>query len=56
MNLKRISSWFLLAASLYVHSPELVCIENGQLIRGWDALHDQQLRWWKNGESDAVAA
>lgn len=38
----------------YVHSPGLVCIENGQLIRGWDALHDQQLKWWKNGKSDAV--
>lgn len=40
----------------YAHSPKLVSIENGQLVRGWDALHDQQLKWWKNGKSDAVYA
>ena len=38
----------------YVHSPELIAIENGQLIHGWDALREQQLKWWKNGKSDAV--
>lgn len=35
----------------YVHSPELVFIANGQIIRGWDSLHDQQLKWWKNGKT-----
>lgn len=40
----------------YVHSPDLVFIANGQIIRGWDNLHDQQLKWWKNGKSDVVYA
>jgi ketosteroid isomerase-like protein len=40
----------------YAHGPELVFIANGQLIHGWDALHDQQLKWWKNGKSDVVYA
>jgi ketosteroid isomerase-like protein len=38
----------------YDHSPELIFIANGQLIRGWDNLHDQQIKWWKNGKSDVV--
>lgn len=29
-----------------VHSPELVFAFNGEAIRGWDALHAQQLKWW----------
>jgi ketosteroid isomerase-like protein len=40
----------------YVHGPNLVFIANGQIIHGWDALHDQQLKWWKNGKSDVVYA
>ncbi len=40
----------------YAHGPELVFIANGQIIHGWDALHDQQLKWWKNGKSDVVYA
>ena len=35
-------------------SPDLVFAFNGQIIRGWDKLHAQQLVWWKNGKSDAV--
>lgn len=27
---------------------------NGRVIHGWDALHAQQLRWWRNGKSDVV--
>ena len=36
-----------------VHNPKLVFAINGEVIRGWDALHAQQLKWWKNGKSDA---
>jgi len=38
----------------YLHSPKLIFVANGQTFRGWDALRDQQLRWWKNGKSDVV--
>ena len=38
----------------YLHSPDLIFIANGQIIRGWDSLHEQQLKWWKNGKSDVV--
>ncbi|HVX05538.1 MAG TPA: hypothetical protein VHA71_10535 [Rhodanobacteraceae bacterium] len=32
-------------------SPRLVFAINGEIIRGWDALHAQQLKWWSNGKS-----
>ncbi len=35
-------------------SPDLLFAINGRIIRGWDALHVQQLKWWKDGKSDAV--
>ena len=38
----------------YVHSPDLIFIANGKIIRGWDDLRNQQLKWWKNGKSDIV--
>ncbi len=28
----------------YLHSPELVVIANGRIIRGWDSLRGQQLK------------
>jgi ketosteroid isomerase-like protein len=37
-----------------VHTPSLVFAINGDVIQGWDALHAQQLKWWKNGKSDAT--
>lgn len=36
-----------------LRKPSLVFAINGKVIRGWDALHAQQLKWWKNGKSDA---
>lgn len=36
-----------------VRSPRLVFAINGEIIRGWNALHAQQLKWWRQGESDA---
>lgn len=37
----------------FLRSPSLVFVINGKIIRGWDALHAQQLKWWHNGKSDA---
>ncbi|HKZ11535.1 MAG TPA: hypothetical protein VJL61_12650 [Rhodanobacteraceae bacterium] len=36
-----------------VRGPGLVFAINGEVIRGWEALHAQQLKWWNNGKSDA---
>jgi ketosteroid isomerase-like protein len=38
----------------YMHGPDLVFAINGEVIHGWDALHAQQLKWWRNGKSDVV--
>ncbi len=38
----------------YVHSQDLIFVENGKIIRGWDSLRGQQLKWWRNGKSDVV--
>lgn len=40
--------------SAYLRGPGLVFVFNGQLIHGWDDLHAQQLKWWRNGKSDVV--
>jgi ketosteroid isomerase-like protein len=37
----------------FLHGPQLVFVINGQVIRGWNALHAAQLKWWRNGASDA---
>ncbi|TAN04113.1 MAG: hypothetical protein EPN36_09935 [Rhodanobacteraceae bacterium] len=29
-----------------VRSPSLIFAFNGEVIKGWDALHAQQLKWW----------
>jgi len=36
------------------HDSSLVFIVNGEVIQGFAALHEQQLKWWKNGKSDVV--
>ena len=33
------------------HKSSLLFIFNGKVIRGWDALHAQQLQWWQNGKA-----
>ncbi len=38
----------------FLHQPSLVFAFNGEVIHGWDALHAQQLKWWRNGKSDVV--
>lgn len=40
--------------ALYLHEPSLVYVDNGMVIHGWENLRAQQLKWWKNGKSDAV--
>ncbi|HET8762978.1 MAG TPA: nuclear transport factor 2 family protein [Gemmatimonadales bacterium] len=38
----------------YLRSPDLVFVFNGTVIRGWDALREQQRIWWRNGASDVT--
>ena len=38
----------------YLHTPELVFVINGRVIRGFDSLREQQLQWWNQGKSDVV--
>lgn len=36
------------------HGPELVAVNNGVVIHGWNALYAQQLKWWHDVKSDVV--
>jgi len=36
------------------HDKSLVFVLNGNVIRGWNELHAQQLKWWRNGKTDVV--
>jgi hypothetical protein len=38
----------------YLHDSTLVFIFNGVVTRGFNALHDQQLKAWNNGPSDVM--
>ncbi|MGA9586999.1 MAG: hypothetical protein WBQ95_16815 [Terracidiphilus sp.] len=38
----------------YLHDPSLVFILDGEIVQGFDALHRDQLAWWKSGKSDVV--
>lgn len=40
--------------TFYLRQPSLVYVNNGAVIHGWDDLRTQQLKWWKNGKSNAV--
>jgi hypothetical protein len=33
----------------YANDPSLTFVFNGELIRGWGALREQQRRWWNDG-------
>ena len=35
----------------YAKGPSLSFVFNGELIRGWDALREQQRRWWHDGKA-----
>jgi ketosteroid isomerase-like protein len=34
----------------YARDPALTFVFNGEVIRGWDALREQQRRWWNDGK------
>ena len=38
----------------FAHQPTLVFAIDGRIIHGWDALHAQQLKWWRNGNTDVL--
>ncbi|HEY2469328.1 MAG TPA: nuclear transport factor 2 family protein [Terracidiphilus sp.] len=38
----------------YSHDVSLVFAVNGEVIRGFENLREQQLKWWNNGKSDVV--
>jgi ketosteroid isomerase-like protein len=38
----------------YRHDDGLLFASNGEIIRGWNNLRTQQLKWWNNGKSDVV--
>jgi uncharacterized protein (TIGR02246 family) len=40
--------------AFYARRADLVAVFNGEPIHGWEDLHAQQLKWWKNGKSDVV--
>jgi ketosteroid isomerase-like protein len=35
----------------YAKDPSLTFVFNGELIRGWGALQEQQRRWWNDGKA-----
>jgi ketosteroid isomerase-like protein len=35
----------------YAKDPALTFVFNGELIRGWDALREQQRKWWDDGKA-----
>ena len=35
----------------YANNPSLTFVFNGELICGWDALREQQRRWWNDGKA-----
>lgn len=38
----------------FLHNDSLVFVSEGEVIRGWNRLREQQLKWWNNGNSDIV--
>lgn len=38
----------------FLHDDSLIFVINGQLTRGFNSLHEQQLKWWNNGKSDVI--
>ena len=40
----------------YWRDPALVFVFNGEITRGWDALHAKQSQWWSGGVSTTTYA
>lgn len=38
----------------FLHDTSLLFVINGEVIRGFDNLHEQQIKWWNRGNSDAT--
>lgn len=38
----------------YLHDSTFVLVFNDQVIHGFTAVREQQLKWWNNGKSDVV--
>ena len=38
----------------FFHDASLIFVINGEVIRGFDNLHERQLKWWNYGKSDAT--
>jgi ketosteroid isomerase-like protein len=38
----------------YSRDPGLMFLINGEIYRGWDKLHEQQLKWWQNGRAQST--
>lgn len=38
----------------FLHDASLIFVISGEVIRGFDNLHEQQLKWWNHGKSDAT--
>jgi hypothetical protein len=38
----------------YLHAATLVFVIDGRMIRGFDNLRSQQLKWWNDGKSDVI--
>ena len=38
----------------FLHTDRLVFVVNGRVIHGWEALREQQQKWWQNGKTDVV--
>lgn len=36
-----------------LHGPGLVSAINGRVIRGWQALHTEQVKWWSRGQGNS---
>lgn len=38
----------------YLHAPTLVFVIDGRVVRGFDSLREQQLKWWNQRKSDVI--
>lgn len=36
----------------FVHNNDVILISDGEILRGWNRIFDQQLKWWNNGKSE----
>ena len=39
---------------VYACTPELVLIFDGMKIKGWEAVREEQAKWWDHGKADVT--